>query len=48
MRETPITVGEVAPDFSLPASMGKSPLALSDLRGRKVVLAFYLLDFSGV
>lgn len=47
MRETPIEMGEVAPEFSLPASTGVTPLALSSLRGRKVVLAFYLLDFTG-
>ena len=48
MRETPMAVGEIAPDFSLPASSGSSPLTLSALRGRKVVLAFYLLDFTGI
>ncbi|MBK5186865.1 MAG: redoxin domain-containing protein [Gemmatimonadaceae bacterium] len=38
-------VGEVAPDFSAPAStrygLLKNPLHLSDLRGRTVVLAFF-------
>lgn len=47
MRENPISVGEVAPDFELPASLDPSPLKLSSLNGRKVVLAFYLLDFTG-
>ena len=47
MRETPLTVGETAPDFELMASSGTSPLKLSSLRGQKVVLAFYLLDFTG-
>lgn len=47
MRETVIAVGEVAPEFELPATLGKSPLKLSDLRGRRVVLAFYVLDFTG-
>ncbi len=47
MRDEPIAVGERAPDFSLPASVGKSPLSLADLRGKVVVLAFYVLDFTG-
>ncbi len=47
MRDTVITVGETAPDFELPASLGQSPLKLSSLRGQKVVLAFYVLDFTG-
>ena len=42
----PIAVGQVAPDFSLPASVGPSPLSLSSLRGKIVVLAFYVLDFT--
>jgi peroxiredoxin len=48
MEETPIAVGQPAPDFSLPASIGASPLSLSALRGRAVVLAFYVLDFTDV
>jgi peroxiredoxin Q/BCP len=47
MSDLPIAVGQPAPDFSLPASTGKSPLSLSDLRGKVVVLAFYVLDFTG-
>lgn len=39
-------VGEPAPDFALPAHKGLSPLKLSALRGRTVVLAFYVLDFT--
>ena len=38
--------GHVAPDFSLEAHVGPSPLRLADLRGRIVVLAFYVLDFT--
>ena len=41
-----LALGEPAPDFSLPASLGPSPLALSSLRGKTVVLAFYPLDFT--
>lgn len=47
MSDTPITVGQPAPDFSLAAHLGASPLRLSDLRGQTVVLAFYPLDFTG-
>ena len=35
--------GDVAPDFSLPSSDGKS-VRLSDLRGKNVVLYFYPAD----
>jgi peroxiredoxin len=41
-----IAVGQIAPDFSLAASLGPSPLGLSTLRGKTVVLAFYPLDFT--
>ena len=46
MSDEPIAVGQPAPDFSLPASVGPSPLSLADLRGKVVVLAFYVLDFT--
>jgi len=46
MRTEMIAVGEAAPDFSLPASTGPSPLSLGSLRGQTVVLAFYVLDFT--
>jgi peroxiredoxin len=39
--------GTPAPDFTLPTGPGAS-LALSQLRGRPVVLAFYPADFSPV
>jgi peroxiredoxin len=47
MLDTPIVVGQPAPDFSLAAHTGRSPLSLADLRGQAVVLAFYVLDFTG-
>ncbi len=38
--------GAVAPAFALPASTGKT-IALADLRGRSVVLAFFPKAFTG-
>jgi len=46
MSDRLIAVGQPAPDFSLSASVGPSPLQLADLRGQIVVLAFYVLDFT--
>jgi peroxiredoxin len=43
----PLTVGQPAPDFTL-QDENKNPVKLSDLRGKKVVLLFYPLDFSPV
>lgn len=40
---TQLTVGDVAPDFNLPADGGKT-LKLSDFRGQNVVLYFYPRD----
>lgn len=40
-------VGDFAPEFALAAHVGVSPLKLADLRGSVVVLAFYVLDFTG-
>ena len=42
-----IAAGTAAPDFSLPDHDGKQ-VGLSDFAGRKLVLAFYPLDFSPV
>jgi len=42
-----ISVGETAPDFSLPNHKGEQ-VSLSDFRGRRVMLAFYPNDFSPV
>lgn len=41
------SVGDKAPDFSLPATGEKDALSLSDFRGRPLVVLFYPLDFSG-
>lgn len=42
-----INVGDKAPDFSLPMTL-EDKMTLSDvLKGKKVVLAFYIFDFAG-
>jgi peroxiredoxin len=43
----PIIVGQEAPDFEL-ENQDKQKIRLSSLRGKKVVLVFYPLDFSPV
>ena len=44
---TTLKVGDMAPDFTLTDTGGK-PVKLSDFRGKKsVVLAFYVLAFTG-
>jgi cytochrome oxidase Cu insertion factor (SCO1/SenC/PrrC family) len=44
---TNLKVGDVAPDFTLRATDGKT-YKLSDFKGKKnVVLAFYVLAFTG-
>ena len=41
-----LQVGEMAPDFSLPATT-KEKISLSDYRGKKnIVVAFYGMDFT--
>lgn len=42
-----VDVGDMAPDFELPGTGGKT-YRLSDYRGRKLVLAFYPGDFTAV
>lgn len=45
-----IEVGRIAPDFTMPVAGADgvgTPVRLSDLRGKVVVLAFYPLDRSG-
>ena len=45
--KTDLKVGDRAPDFTLPATDGKT-YKLSDFKGKKnVVLAFYVLAFTG-
>lgn len=40
-------VGEAAPDFTLPSTTG-GPIGLAQYRGEQpVVLAFYVLDWTG-
>jgi peroxiredoxin len=43
----PLPQGAAAPDFTLPATIGKK-VQLSSLRGRPVILTFYPADFSPV
>jgi peroxiredoxin len=45
MEAAPPAVGQPAPDFTLPRTP-EGTLALRDLRGRAVLLAFYVFDFS--
>ena len=40
-----VEVGEKAPDFELRSTMG-GKLKLSSLRGKNVLLQFYVLDFT--
>jgi cytochrome oxidase Cu insertion factor (SCO1/SenC/PrrC family) len=47
MAHTQLKVGDVAPDFTLLDNQWK-PVKLSDFRGKKnVILAFYVLAFTG-
>lgn len=44
---TNLKVGDIAPDFTLPSDQGSS-VSLSSFRGKKnVILAFYVLAFTG-
>lgn len=47
MNNEPLKTGDPAPDFAL-MDENKNLVKLSDLRGRKVVLLFYPMDFSPV
>jgi len=47
MPEQMPNVGDLAPEFSLPATPDGDPIALSAYRGnRHVLLDFYVFDFS--
>ncbi len=47
VAKTNLKVGDVAPDFTLP-DQNRKPVKLSDFRGKKnVILAFYVLAFTG-
>ena len=47
IAKTNLKVGDLAPDFTLPDQNGK-PVKLSEFRGKKtVILAFYVLAFTG-
>ncbi|MER3421194.1 MAG: hypothetical protein C4290_12040 [Chloroflexota bacterium] len=45
--EMTVSVGERAPDFTLRDATGRGEVKLSDFAGRAVVLAFYVLAFTG-
>ena len=47
MNNEPLKVGDAAPDFEL-MDENKNKVSLSSLRGKKVVLLFYPMDFSPV
>lgn len=43
MEEVELKEGDIAPDFSLPSSLGRN-ISLKDYRGKKVILYFYPKD----
>ena len=48
MADTPLNVGDIAPDFTL-LNQDKNPVRLWDYRGKKkVMLLFYPMDFSPI
>jgi peroxiredoxin len=44
-----LNIGDTAPDFELSSHLDKTKkVKLSDLRGKNVVIAFYVLNWTGV
>ncbi len=43
MEEVELKEGDIAPDFSLPSTLGEN-ISLNDFRGKKVILYFYPKD----
>ena len=46
MQAQAVSVGDPAPDFTLPSTQ-HGDVSLANFRGKKVVLAFYPRDFTG-
>jgi peroxiredoxin len=44
-ENTPLKVGDMAPDFTL-RGIGLKEVSLKDFRGKNVVLLFYVLDWT--
>jgi len=42
-----VKVGQPAPEFSLPQTLSRDRLTLGELRGKKLVFAWHVADFTG-
>ena len=42
-----VEVGQPAPQFSLPQTLARERLTLTELRGKKLVFAWHVADFTG-